>query len=630
MSAPNHVFDHVQQALARELLPVIEHTVLHAGRNVVLKNFASGFRVACGLPSSPSLMRVSRVNTRYANAHGAVHGGGHQFISTIRIPLQRLDEIADEVRTLADSVIGISSSIDDTADKAAAYFVENATVVGKVPIITAEDEDIFEALWALGIPMIVDVSDDIYPGLWTPEVFVHNHERETVRIIKQSHSGVQEISGTLQEFMCLFQMSEEERGYVVKLKDYPPSEAFQDLYYDHYEAFQRCLPFPSHTSASGFYNLVAHFPVARDKKAKSKVPAFSCVKPDIGPKMYLATMDQLILTDTMPSPKDAPARSAPSARQHPLGSSVGGSPDEPIFDNLADIQEYAAATERRQGSTKLHMDMSGAVNIMVADLSGKGSLWTIFAAKDTEAIRRYLRKKYNLGPSSPCPIHAQHYYLQPADLRALLAEESVMPYIFTQTKGQAVFIPVGCAHQVSNNGACIKIATDFVSLSQISINRQLAKEFHHEGIEDVLGLEAVLWHAWQSVKEQQVISEGVDEGKARDHILPSLPIKRVPHHPNDTARARKKARRCKKKHRNDDASQKAYPCPDPSCASHIIDDRRYSWATLHQHIMTAHHRKLPPLGTWKLYEHRSNAEWKAWYTRRIRKQALEEAFEANL
>ena len=155
---------------------------------------------------------------RYANAHGAVHGGGHQFISTIRIPLQRLDEIADEVRTLADSVIGFSSSIDDTADKAAAYFVENATVVGKVPIITAEDEDIFEALWALGIPMIVDVSDDIYPGLWTPEVFVHNHERETVRIIKQSHSGVQEISGTLQEFVCLFQMSEEERGYVVRLE----------------------------------------------------------------------------------------------------------------------------------------------------------------------------------------------------------------------------------------------------------------------------------------------------------------------------------------------------------------------------------------------------------------------------
>lgn len=92
--------------------------------------------------------------------------------------------------------------------------------------------------------------------------------------------------------------------------------------------------------------------------------------------------------------------------------------------------------------------MSGAVNLMVADIDGRGSLWTIFAAEDTEAVRRYLRRKDRLDQTSPCPIHAQRHYLQPDDLRALFREERVVPYIFTQKKGQVVFIPAGCAHQV--------------------------------------------------------------------------------------------------------------------------------------------------------------------------------------
>lgn len=125
--------------------------------------------------------------------------------------------------------------------------------------------------------------------------------------------------------------------------------------------------------------------------------------------------------------------------------------DSSTQDTFDDIPEATAIDDScRQGSTKLHLDMSCALNLMTTDISGRGSLWTIFAAEDTESLRRFLRRKYELGPSSPCPIHAQRYFLRQTDLRALFLEEGVLPYIFTQKKGQAVIIPVGCAHQVSN------------------------------------------------------------------------------------------------------------------------------------------------------------------------------------
>ncbi len=120
-------------------------------------------------------------------------------------------------------------------------------------------------------------------------------------------------------------------------------------------------------------------------------------------------------------------------------------------DDSVDIPDTIIADSARQGSTKLHLDMSGAVNIMVVDIADRGSLWTIFAAEDADPIRRYLRRKHSLPSSSPCPIHSQNYFLGPIDLRTLFVEENVVPYIFTQKKGQAVFIPVGCPHQVKHS-----------------------------------------------------------------------------------------------------------------------------------------------------------------------------------
>jgi lysine-specific demethylase 3 len=101
--------------------------------------------------------------------------------------------------------------------------------------------------------------------------------------------------------------------------------------------------------------------------------------------------------------------------------------------------------EHHHGSTKLHMDMTDAVNIM---LWTKGSaVWHIFSAKDAPTLRDFLRDDVGYrGPGDS--IHSQGIYITPAMLDRLQKKHNICPYTITQRCGEAVFIPAGCTHQV--------------------------------------------------------------------------------------------------------------------------------------------------------------------------------------
>lgn len=104
------------------------------------------------------------------------------------------------------------------------------------------------------------------------------------------------------------------------------------------------------------------------------------------------------------------------------------------------------------GSTKLHMDLSDAVNVLVhASISSLGqeggALWHIFSREDTLRLSKILTG-HRSYPGEGNPIHRQTIYLTQSDLDDLRDNHGIIPFTILQRVGQAVFIPAGCAHQV--------------------------------------------------------------------------------------------------------------------------------------------------------------------------------------
>ncbi len=88
---------------------------------------------------------------------------------------------------------------------------------------------------------------------------------------------------------------------ILKLKDWPPTEDFAELMPNRFQDLMESLPLPEYTKRTGVFNLA------------SRLPEFF-VKPDLGPKMYVA---------------------------------------------------YGSALHPKEGTTNLHLDISDAVNLMV-------------------------------------------------------------------------------------------------------------------------------------------------------------------------------------------------------------------------------------------------------------------------
>ena len=68
-----------------------------------------------------------------------------------------------------------------------------------------------------------------------------------------------------------------------------------------------------------------------------------------------------------------------------------------------------------KGSTRLHMDMADAINIMTyvsptPDRRAGYAAWDIFRAENTPKLRKFLRKKFK-GQYQHDPIHSQQFYL---------------------------------------------------------------------------------------------------------------------------------------------------------------------------------------------------------------------------
>ncbi|PFH50586.1 hypothetical protein AMATHDRAFT_176944 [Amanita thiersii Skay4041] len=245
-----------------------------------------------------------------------------------------------------------------------------------------------------------------------------------------------------------------------KLKDWPSSTEFQSAFPELYEDFSQAVPVPDYVRRDGVMNVSSHFPS-------------NVIAPDLGPKMYNAMASSL--------------------------------------------------AEGSKGSTKLHMDMADAMNIMTfaspcVDGSPGCAAWDLFRAEDSDKIRSFLRRRIQ-GIGAQDPIHSQQVYLDEVLRKELWETTGVKSYRVYQRPGEAIFIPAGCAHQVANLADCIKVAIDFVSPQNVSRCEQLTREFReqNQGLkwkEDVLQLRTMMWFAWLSCCHQTNGGDGEGEGEA--------------------------------------------------------------------------------------------------------------------
>ncbi|XP_053314115.1 lysine-specific demethylase 3A [Spea bombifrons] len=341
--------------------------------------------------------------------------------------------------------------------------------------------NVFRECWKQGQPVMVSgVHHKLNRELWKPESFRREFGEQEADLVNCRTNDI--ITGaTVGEFWDGFEdisariKSSEGEEMVLKLKDWPPGEDFRDMMQSRFDDLMNNIPLPEYTKREGRLNLA------------SRLPSYF-VRPDLGPKMYNA---------------------------------------------------YGLITpeDRKYGTTNLHLDVSDAANVMVYvgipkgqqdqeqevlktiqdgdadELTIKryvefkekpGALWHIFAAKDTEKIRQFLKKvaeeQGQENPPDHDPIHDQSWYLDSGLRKRLLKEHGVQGWAIVQFLGDVVFIPAGAPHQVHNLYSCIKVAEDFVSPEHVKHCFWLTQEFRylshtHTNHEDKLQVKNVIYHA---------------------------------------------------------------------------------------------------------------------------------------
>ncbi|XP_061363886.1 lysine-specific demethylase JMJ26-like [Gastrolobium bilobum] len=335
---------------------------------------------------------------------------------------------------------------------------------------------------------------------------------------------------------------------MLKLKDWPPSDKFENLLPRHCDEFIRSLPFQEYTDpGAGIVNLAV------------KLPAH-VLKPDMGPKTYIAYgikeelgrgdsvtklhcdmsdavnilthTAEVILSDEQLSiiSKLKEAHKAQDEKEHcaqeRIGECLNGGPCNNNKEHIKDKEVLEP-----KDMEKRPFEINGKIfqndvseGVIFAAISPEneptetgGALWDIFRRDDIEKLETYLRKHSKEFRHTYCspveqvfhPIHDQCFYLTLEHKKKLKEEFGVEPWTFEQKLGEAVFIPAGCPHQVRNLKSCIKVAVDFVSPENVHECLRLTNEFrqlpkNHKAREDKLEIKKMIVYAVdQAVKDLQ-------------------------------------------------------------------------------------------------------------------------------
>ncbi|XP_023643797.1 lysine-specific demethylase JMJ25 isoform X2 [Capsella rubella] len=359
----------------------------------------------------------------------------------------------------------------------------------------------FQEHWAKGEPVIVKNVLDNTPGLsWEPMVMwralcenvnsPESSEMSQVRAMDCLSNCEVEINPR-----HFFEGYNNGRTYcnywpaMLKLKDWPPSDKFEDLLPRHCDEFISALPFQEYSDPrSGILNIAAKLPEG-------------VIKPDLGPKTYIAygIPYELGRGDSV-TKLHCDMSDAVNILTHTAEVTLS---QEQISAIKTMKQKQKEQNKFEEHGTKDCSEMEEEMNLLKipgTENGEKGSaLWDIFRREDVAKLEEYLRKHCKEFRHTYCcpvtkvyhPIHDQTCYLTEEHKRKLKAEFGIEPWSFVQNLGEAVFIPAGCPHQVRNLKSCTKVAVDFVSPENIHECMRLTEEFrqlpkNHKAREDKL------------------------------------------------------------------------------------------------------------------------------------------------
>ncbi|KAF8091512.1 hypothetical protein N665_0444s0026 [Sinapis alba] len=360
------------------------------------------------------------------------------------------------------------------------------------PSVTDVQEDDlkhFQHHWAKGEPVIVRNVLEATAGLsWEPGVM----HRACRQIRSTKHETILDVNAidcldccegsiNLHEFFTGYQKGRYDReGWprVLKLKDWPPSKSFSENLPRHCEEFLCSLPLKQYTHPrNGPLNLAVKLPE-------------ECLKPDMGPKTYVAYgfAQEMGRGDSV-TKLHCDMSDAVNVLTHISEVTITEDERKSKIETLKrkhaeqDLKElFCSVPNYKENMEILENTSEEEVKNLEAD---GGALWDIFRREDVPKLEKYLlshHKEFRHFFCSPVskvvhPIHDQSFYLTRYHKMILKEEYGIEPWTFVQKLGDAVLIPVGCPHQVRNLKSCTKVALDFVSPENISECFRLTKEY---------------------------------------------------------------------------------------------------------------------------------------------------------
>ncbi|KAL5059147.1 hypothetical protein RYX36_030751 [Vicia faba] len=281
---------------------------------------------------------------------------------------------------------------------------DNNIYCPEAKIAYLEDLLQFQWHWRKGEPVIVRnlLGGGTFSSLlWEPSHMIHaiSQKHETVKAINCLSLCEEEV--TINQFFTEYAndcMHSSKQPHMLKLKDWPPSESFKECLPIHFKNFVSYLPYKEYTHpVSGSLNLAVKLPGG-------------CLKPDMGPKAYIAygVSKELGRGDSV-TKLHCDMSDAVNVLTHvakvKLGSENVTAIEKLMPKNLEqdkrelhDIHQDGEANDDGTSGSKLKEVEKGTVEqgdslLDVVD-SLDGALWDIFRRKDVPILEGYLYKHF--------------------------------------------------------------------------------------------------------------------------------------------------------------------------------------------------------------------------------------------